>query len=58
VAIYAALGEKDQAFESLEESYLDRSIDMFEYVKVAPIYDSLRPDPRFGAILRRMNLLP
>jgi serine/threonine protein kinase/tetratricopeptide (TPR) repeat protein len=56
--IYAGLGEKDKAFKWLEKSYEDRSIDMYEYLKVAPIYDPLRSDPRFADLLRRMNLQP
>ncbi|MDA1277519.1 MAG: protein kinase, partial [Verrucomicrobia bacterium] len=60
-AIYAALGEKDQAFEWLEKAYQDRSIlsvGPFAYLKLHPAYDPLRSDPRFADLLRRMNLEP
>jgi tetratricopeptide (TPR) repeat protein len=53
--IYTALGEKDRAFEFLRKA---------EYgpipfsIKVNPVWDSLRSDPRFTDILQRMNLAP
>jgi serine/threonine protein kinase/Tfp pilus assembly protein PilF len=53
--IYAALGDKDKAFESLEKGYEDRSIGG---IKVNPAYDPLRSDPRFADLLGRMNLQP
>ena len=54
--IYAGLGEKDKAFEWLEKGYEDRSIGT--HIKVDPIFDPLRSDPRFADLLRRMNLQP
>jgi tetratricopeptide (TPR) repeat protein len=57
VAIYAGLGEKEQAFEWLENAYKDHSIgSTFARIKVDPIYDPLRSDPRFKDLLHRMNL--
>ena len=57
--IYAALGDKDKAFEWLEKSYEERSIgSAFASIKVDPIFDPLRSDPRFADLLRRMNLQP
>jgi tetratricopeptide (TPR) repeat protein len=53
-AIYAHLGDKDQAFAWLEKAYAARSIDMI-WLKVNPLWDSLRSDPRFQDLLRRMN---
>jgi serine/threonine protein kinase/tetratricopeptide (TPR) repeat protein len=55
VQIYAALGEKDQAFEWLEKGYEDRSI---LNIKADPAFDPLRSDPRWADLLRRMNLQP
>jgi eukaryotic-like serine/threonine-protein kinase len=57
--IYAGIGEKDKTFEWLEKAYEDRSIgSSFVNVKVDPIFDPLRSDPRFADLLRRMNLQP
>ena len=57
--IYLALGDKDKAFEYLEKSYEDRSIETgFGTINVDPEFDSLRSDPRYNDLLRRMNLLP
>jgi len=54
--IYAALDEKDKAFEWLGKGYEDRSIGIAP-LKLAD-WDPLRSDPRFADLLRRMNLQP
>jgi tetratricopeptide (TPR) repeat protein len=56
--IYAGLGEKDLAFEWLEKAYADRNINAGVGIKLDPVYDPLRSDPRFQDLLRRMNLQP
>jgi tetratricopeptide (TPR) repeat protein len=56
-AIYAALGEKDEAFAWLEKAYEGRDSWM-DYLKLDPRFDSLRSDVRFGDLLRGMNLAP
>jgi eukaryotic-like serine/threonine-protein kinase len=53
--IYAGLGERDQAFQWLEKSYEERSGRMVE-VGVDPMLDSLRSDPRFQDLVRRIGL--
>jgi len=53
-AIYAALGDKDRALEWLERDYEGRGGWMV-WVNVDPVFDNLRSDPRFQALLRRMN---
>ena len=53
--IYVALGEKDKAFELLETAYEQRDHWLYQ-LKVVAYLDSLRPDPRFKEMLRKMNL--
>jgi TolB-like protein/Tfp pilus assembly protein PilF len=56
-AIYAGLGEKDEAFRSLETACQTRSEGLM-WIKVDPALDNLRSDPRFENILRRVRLAP
>ncbi|MCI0356614.1 MAG: protein kinase [Acidobacteria bacterium] len=56
-AIYAALGQKDEAFAWLERAYDERDSWM-DYLGTDPRLDGLRSDPRFRDLLRRMNLPP
>ena len=56
--IYAGLEEKDKAFEWLEAAYEDRSIVSVGFIKTNPMFDPLRPDPRYAHLLRRTNLQP
>ena len=53
--IYVGLGETDRAFEWLEKAYEERSSPL-RHLKVDPLFDKLRSDPRFTVILRRMGL--
>jgi len=55
--IHAALGNKDQAFQWLEQAYKDRSW-WLVFMKVDPRFDSLRSDRRFEALLQRVGLAP
>ena len=53
--VHAALGEEDQAFEWLEKAYDARSSDL-RFLKVSQSFtDSLRLDPRFTDLLRRVG---
>jgi TolB-like protein/DNA-binding winged helix-turn-helix (wHTH) protein/Tfp pilus assembly protein PilF len=54
--IYAGLGENDKAFEFLEKAYLEKSLDISWSLKSDLLFDSLRPDPRFQSLLRRIGL--
>jgi TolB-like protein/DNA-binding winged helix-turn-helix (wHTH) protein/Tfp pilus assembly protein PilF len=54
-SVHAALGEKDQAFDYLEGAY-QAGVTALSHVKVEPGLDSLRSDPRFADLLRRMSL--
>ncbi len=55
--VHAAIGETDSAFECLRRACDDRSADL-RFFKVDPALDTLRSDPRFDDLLRRMNLAP
>ena len=52
--VYAGLGEKDLALEWLEKGQADR-IWLMVLVNAEPAFDLLRSEPRFQALLRRMN---
>jgi TolB-like protein/DNA-binding winged helix-turn-helix (wHTH) protein len=54
--IYTGLGQKDRAFEFLEKAYLERDLDLTWFLKADPRIDSLRSDPRFQSLLRRVGL--
>jgi len=53
--IYTGLGENDRAFEWLQKAYEERSSRLV-WLKVVPEVDSLRADPRFQDLLRRVGL--
>jgi DNA-binding winged helix-turn-helix (wHTH) protein/Tfp pilus assembly protein PilF len=55
-AIYAALGDRDAAFEWLEKALVDRSYWII-YLNVDPALDPLRDDARFVDLRRRAGLL-
>ena len=55
VQVYLGLGDKDRAFAWLEKAYQERAY-MMAYLKVIPIVDPLRSDPRLDDLLRRMGL--
>ena len=53
--LYTGLGEKDRAIEQLNKAYDDRAGWIIN-LKVEPLFDPLRSDPRFADLLRRMRL--
>ena len=53
--LYAKVGNKDKAFECLEKSYQRRESWM-SLLKVEPGLDSLRDDPRFDELIKRVGL--
>jgi serine/threonine protein kinase/TolB-like protein/Flp pilus assembly protein TadD len=55
--LYAGLGDKEVAFQSLERAYSAHDPQM-QYLKVLPHYDPLRSDPRFTDLMRRVGLTP
>jgi eukaryotic-like serine/threonine-protein kinase len=55
--VYIGLGQKDQSFELLYRAFEEREARM-TYLKVDTIFDTLRSDPRFDDLLRRVGLTP
>jgi len=53
--VYAWRGEKDQAFEWAERAYEQRDTGL-TWLKIDSVFRTLREDPRFRALLRKMNL--
>jgi hypothetical protein len=54
--IYAGLGENDKAFDLLDKSYSEKSLDFAIPLQSDLLLDSLYPDPRFQSLLRRIGL--
>ena len=52
---YIAMGDKEQALVWLEKAYAQHS-NIMTSLRVEPGYDSLRSDPRFQDLLRRVGL--
>jgi serine/threonine protein kinase/tetratricopeptide (TPR) repeat protein len=50
-----ALGETDAAFGLLEQAFDERR-GLLVYLRIEPIFDPVRTDPRFVDLLRRMHL--
>jgi TolB-like protein/DNA-binding winged helix-turn-helix (wHTH) protein/Flp pilus assembly protein TadD len=55
--VYAGLGDKDRAFAWLDRAYEERFAFTWKVV-IMPQFDGLRSDPRYVALVRRMNLDP
>jgi tetratricopeptide (TPR) repeat protein len=52
---YLLLGDEDQALAWLNKAYEAHSSSLF-YLKVSPLWDSIRTDPRFQDLVHRMGL--
>ena len=53
--LLAALGERDEAFASLEKAHAAHDLQL-QYLGVSAGFDPLRSDPRFQDLLRRVGL--
>ena len=53
--IHFGLGERDEAFAALEQSFAAHDIHL-SYLKAEPAWNDLRDDPRFAALIRRVGL--
>jgi DNA-binding winged helix-turn-helix (wHTH) protein/TolB-like protein/thioredoxin-like negative regulator of GroEL len=51
----AFLGEKEKALDNLERAYRSR-VFLMAFVKADPVFDKLRDEPRFQAIVKGMKL--
>ena len=54
--VYTGLGDRDSAFQWLEKAYQERTMRIQELPE--PLFDSLRSDPRFRDLMRRIGLTP
>ncbi len=57
IALIYAGSEEDQAFAWLDKGYEARAFHM-QWLKIEPRWDSLRSDPRFQDLWRRVGLPP
>src|SRR5438105_254406 len=55
VHAYLGLGEYDEVFGWFEQAFQEQST-MLQSLKVLPLYDPVREDPRFRDLLRRVGL--
>ena len=53
--IYVALGEDDLCFEWLEKAYEEHD-DFLRGLKMEELFDGIRSNPRFKALLKKINL--
>jgi tetratricopeptide (TPR) repeat protein len=51
--VHLALGEKGKAIDELERAIRERSDPFVTFIKVSPLFDPLRGDPRFQALLAK-----
>ena len=54
--LYVTLGERDRAFEWMDRAYEDRR-GWLAYLKIEPMLDGVRDDPRFNRLLQRLRLI-
>jgi TolB-like protein/tetratricopeptide (TPR) repeat protein len=52
--IYIGLGDKEEALRWLEKSYQDHASDALRFIRVEPLLDPLRGDPRFEELVARV----
>ena len=52
--IHIGLGQKNEALQLLEETYKDRDGYNIAFIKVEPMLDPLRGDPRFEALVQKV----
>jgi eukaryotic-like serine/threonine-protein kinase len=55
--VWMGLGKKSQALDNLEKAYEERE-SFLVFMNIQSIYNSLRSEPRYKNLLRKMNLNP
>ncbi|HEY9430092.1 MAG TPA: protein kinase [Blastocatellia bacterium] len=55
--LYARLGDNNQALDWLQKAY-DKHSDYLVLLKVDPMFDETRSDPRFAELMRKIGLAP
>ena len=55
VLIYIGLGDRDRAFAWLDRAYEEHD-PWLAWLKVYPVFDSLRTDPRCHILLKKIGL--
>ncbi|MBZ5496818.1 MAG: winged helix-turn-helix domain-containing protein [Acidobacteriia bacterium] len=55
--IHGGLGDREKFFECLNRAYEERS-PLLPWLKIYPEYDTMRSDPRYDELLRRLGLAP
>ncbi|HDS06356.1 MAG TPA: tetratricopeptide repeat protein [Bacteroides sp.] len=54
--IFVVVGQYDKAFELFEEAYQSHEVLMI-FLNVDPIFDRIKPDQRFQALIKKMNFI-
>ena len=52
---YAVAGDRDKTFQNLESAYDQRDDELTAVIRF-PAFDSLHSDPRWAALLKKLNL--
>jgi hypothetical protein len=52
---YALVGDKDKAFEQLEKAYAEVDEELINNIRF-PAFDSIRSDPRYADLMRRVGM--
>jgi hypothetical protein len=52
---YAVAGDRDKAFQYLESAYEQRDDELVAVIRF-PAFDSLKSDPRWAALLKKLGL--
>jgi TolB-like protein/Tfp pilus assembly protein PilF len=52
--VYLGLGDKDEAIRRLQKSYENRAGETLRFIRVDPLLDPLRGDPRFEALAEKV----